>query len=88
MVILSMQSSINVVDGSLFAILVGSIAFVISLAWNDAFRNLFMYSSPRIKKYGPWGYAIFVTIIGIVATQLLKKSMFSNKNEEKTIEIK
>lgn len=83
-----MQSSINVVDGSLFAILVGSIAFVISLAWNDAFRNLFMYSSPRIKKYGPWGYAIFVTIIGIVATQLLKKSMFSNKNEEKTIEIK
>ena len=83
-----MQSNINVVDGSLFAILVGSIAFVISLAWNDAFRNLFMNSSPRIKKYGPWGYAIFVTIIGIAATRLLKKTMFNDKNEEKTIEIK
>ena len=38
-----MQTTINVVDGSLFAILVGSIAFVISLAWNDAFHNLFMH---------------------------------------------
>lgn len=83
-----MQTTINVVDGSLFAILVGSIAFVISLAWNDAFRNLFMHSSPRIKKYGPWGYAIFVTIIGIMATQLLKKALFHKKNEEKNIEIK
>ena len=80
-----MQSSINVVDGSLFAILTGSIAFAISFAWNDAFRNLFMHSSPRIKKYGPWGYAVFVTIIGIAAIQLLKKTMF---NEEYTIEIK
>ena len=83
-----MQSNINVVDGSLFAILVGSIAFVISLAWNDAFRNLFMHSSPRIKKYGPWGYAIFVTIIGIAATQLLKNALFHKKNEEKNMEIK
>jgi hypothetical protein len=83
-----MQTTINVVDGSLFAILVGSIAFVISLAWNDAFHNLFMHSSPRIKKYGPWGYAIFVTIIGIMATQLLKKALFHKKNEEKNIEIK
>ena len=83
-----MQRNINVVDGSLFAILVGSIAFVISLAWNDAFRNLFMHSSPRIKKYGPWGYAIFVTIIGIVAAQLLKKTMFYAENEEKKVQIK
>ena len=39
-----------------------ALMLVVALAWNDAIKSLFeLY--PKLKKYGPWVYAIFVTII-------------------------
>ena len=68
-------------DKSIFGIIIASISFVISLAWNDAFRNFFSKSTPIIKKYGPWGYAIAVSIIGILIINMLIKYIFVNDNE-------
>jgi len=67
-------------EKSLFGIIIASISFVISLAWNDAFRNFFSKSTPIIKKYGPWGYAIAVSIIGIFIINMLIKYIFIDNN--------
>lgn len=53
-------------DDSLLSIFIAAITLVISLAWNEAFTNFFQRAPPYLKKYGPWVYAIFVTLLGLV----------------------
>jgi hypothetical protein len=67
-------------DKSIFGIIIASISFVISLAWNDAFKNFFSKSTPIIRKYGPWGYAIAVSILGIFIINMLVKYIFVDEN--------
>lgn len=58
-------------DTSLVGILVASFIFIISLAWNDAFKTFFSTSTPFLKRYGPWAYAIIVTALGFFLIQFL-----------------
>ena len=66
-------------DTSLIGILTAAFIFIIGLSWNDAFKNFFSTSTPYLKKYGPWGYAIGVTIIGIFSIQFLATNKYINK---------
>ena len=61
-------------------------ALTISLAWNEAIKHLFEKSAPGLKKYGPFGYAIAVTILGIIVISLLfrneRKVVVQEKKEQ------
>ena len=67
---------------SIPALVLAVLSFIISLAWNDAFKNFFQKSSPWTRKYGPWGYAIFVTLTGIAIVYLLNVFVFSKTDIE------
>ncbi len=58
-------------EGKLTTILIAAITLVISLAWNDAFKNFFSKSTPFLRKYGPWGYAIGITLLGAVIIRMI-----------------
>ena len=53
-------------------LIMASLSFVIALAWNDAFQNLFE-NAPFLKKSGPWIYAILITLIGISIIYILQR---------------
>ena len=53
-------------------LIIASLSFVIALAWNDAFQNLFE-SVPYLKKKGPWIYAVLITLIGIAIIYILQR---------------
>ena len=58
---------------SVFIVFVSSaMVFVIALAWNEAFKDLFE-SNKELKKYGPWVYAILVTLIGVFIINIFSK---------------
>lgn len=65
-------------DFSKFAVLkistliISSISLVAALAWNSAFQKYFN-SKKELKQYGPWFYAIFITIIAIIIVFALAK---------------
>lgn len=49
-----------------------ALILVVALAWNEAIKSLFdLY--PKLKLYGPWVYAIVVTIIVFVLIDLIEK---------------
>lgn len=50
-----------------------ALAFVVALAWRDAFKELFK-SNKTLNKFGPWVYAIVVTSIIILLLWLLEKT--------------
>lgn len=54
----------------LIKLLIGALTLVASLAWNDAFRSLFSRYA-ILKKYGPWFYALFVTILIYILIRFL-----------------
>ena len=49
-----------------------AMALVVALAWNEAFKDLFE-SNKELKKYGPWVYAILVTLICVLVINILSK---------------
>ena len=61
----------------LIKLLIGALTLVASLAWNDAFKSFFN-RYPTLKKYGPWVYALFVTILIYFLIKLLNN--FNNIN--------
>ena len=58
-------------NNKLSNIIAAALTLVISLAWNDAFKNFFSKSTPFLRKYGPWGYAISITILGAILLRLI-----------------
>ena len=51
------------------ALLTAAFGLITALAWNDAIKSLFLpggllYS---VAKYGPWVYALLVTVIAVIA---------------------
>lgn len=43
---------------------------VAALAWNEAIQSLFKEGGPLfpLASFGPWAYAILVTVIAVIAT--------------------
>lgn len=57
------------------ALMTAAFGLVAALAWNDAISSLFKEGGPlySLAAYGPWAYAIFVTIIAVIATIYIGK---------------
>ena len=56
-----------------FDILITSaLGLVTALAWNEAFKNYFQ-NHKTLKKYGPWIYAISVTIFSVILVIVISK---------------
>ncbi|MBN2518053.1 MAG: hypothetical protein JXB14_04365 [Candidatus Altiarchaeota archaeon] len=57
------------------ALMTAAFGLVAALAWNDAIKALFQEGGIlyAVAAYGPWVYAILVTIIAIVATIYIGK---------------
>lgn len=59
----------------------GSITFVASLAWHEAFRSFFGADGPFpfLSKWGPWVYAATITLLGAIMIH-----MFQHRKERYT----
>jgi hypothetical protein len=55
----------DVID-KIAALMTAAFGLVAALAWNDAIKSAIL--SLGLEVYGPWLYAIIVTIIAVVAT--------------------
>ena len=56
-----------------FDILITSaLGLVTALAWNEAFKNYFQ-NHKTLKKYGPWIYAVAITIFSVLMVVVLSK---------------
>ncbi|ODS36946.1 hypothetical protein BEH94_03975 [Candidatus Altiarchaeales archaeon WOR_SM1_SCG] len=67
------------------ALMTAAFGLVAALAWNDAIKSLFqeggmLYS---VAAYGPWVYAVLVTIIAVIATIWIGRAVEKAKAEEK-----
>jgi len=60
-----MVISKDVID-KIAALMTAAFGLVAALAWNDAIKSAI--ESLGLTAYGPWLYAILVTIIAVVAT--------------------
>ena len=60
-----MVISKEVID-KIAALMTAAFGLVAALAWNDAIKSAI--ESMGLSAYGPWLYAIIVTIIAVVAT--------------------
>lgn len=49
--------------------------FVAALAWNQAVQSLFAAGGALhfVADYGPWAYAVFVTVLAVLATIYIGK---------------
>lgn len=56
-----------------------TMSFIFALAWNDAFKNFFK-RIPYLQKYGPWIYALSITLILVIFVHLM---IFFLKNLDK-----
>jgi len=65
----------------LSALIIAAFGLVAALAWNDAIKALFVGpcgaenagSLCALSSGGPWGYAIIVTILAVIATIWISK---------------
>ncbi len=60
-----MVISKDVID-KIAALMTAAFGLVAALAWNDAIKSAIQ--SLGLEAYGPWLYAIIVTVIAVVAT--------------------
>jgi len=74
----------DVID-KLTALLTAAFGLVAALAWNDAIKSLI--KDLNLVRYGPWLYAIVVTVVAVVvAVYLGKVSEKVKEVDEKLIE--
>lgn len=52
-------------------IIISSLILITSLAWNSAFTNFFE-KTPYLKSYGPWAYAIGISIFTTIIVYYLR----------------
>lgn len=79
------MSVFKLIFKEMYTLLLSSLGMITALAWNTAFQNFFN-SEPVLKKYGPWVYAIVVTIITILLVILLTQILkFDIKDINKTL---
>ena len=53
-------------------LILGALSFVTALAWNSAFQSYFE-KNKYLSSYGPWVYAILITLIVIGITIAMKR---------------
>ncbi len=70
-------------------LIASAFGLVAALAWNSAIQKLFE-TQPQLKSYGPWTYAVTVTIIAVIVTVWLGRftSAAKGKKEEEKKEAK
>ena len=69
------------------ALITAAFGLVAALAWNDAIKALFVGPCGvqgagalcSLSKAGPWGYAVIVTILAVIATIWIGKISHSKK---------
>ena len=59
--------------------IITALAFVVALAWRDAFKNFFQ-NNKYLNSYGPWIYAVVLTIIIVIIIIILENTNESIKN--------
>lgn len=75
------MSVFNNIFKEMDSLIISALGVITALAWNTAFQNFFD-SKPLLKKYGPWIYAVVVTIIAILIVAFLEKFRIVNIEEE------
>ncbi|MEM5812170.1 MAG: DUF5654 family protein [Candidatus Aenigmatarchaeota archaeon] len=65
-----MAISKEVID-KIASLMTAAFGLVAALAWNEAIKNAI--ESLGLQAYGPWLYAIIVTVIAVVATIYIGK---------------
>ena len=71
----SLKGGINSIGKEISKLIITALGFVTALAWNDAFQNFFK-KNKYLNSYGPWVYAIIITIITVLILtkiRLIKK---------------
>lgn len=64
------KTAIFVVE-SYIDFVIPALGLVTALAWDSAFQKYFEQNE-ELKKYGPWVYAIIVTLIILIVISVLK----------------
>ena len=54
------------------SLIITALGVCTALAWNDAFQNFFK-NNKLLTKYGPWVYAIIITIVSLISIIYLNK---------------
>ena len=68
----SLKDGINSIGKEISKLIITALGFVTALAWNDAFQNFFKKSC-YLNSFGPWVYAIVITVITVISIIYLKK---------------
>ena len=57
------------------ALITAAFGLVAALAWNDAIKSLFAEGGALyfIAAWGPWAYAVLVTLLAVIATLWIGK---------------
>ena len=68
----------------LLVLITTAFGLVAALAWNDAIKSLFAENGllHSLATYGPWLYAIFVTIVAVGVTIWISKISVKMKNAD------
>ena len=61
----NVNGEINNVANEIIKLIIASLSFITALAWNDAFQSFFK-KNKYLNSYGPWVYAIVITIITVL----------------------
>ena len=64
--------SLNSILTKFSSLIITAFGVCTALAWNDAFQNFFK-NNEYLNKYGPWIYAIIITLIALVSIIYLNK---------------
>lgn len=59
---------VNMLGLQMKTVIVGALALVAALAWNEAFKRVFASAN---ETYGPWLYAVIITVIAAAIGMLL-----------------
>ncbi len=54
------------------SLIITALGVCTALAWNDAFQNFFK-NNELLTKYGPWVYAIIITIVALISIIYINK---------------
>jgi len=68
----------DITNFSVTFFIVSAISYTTSQAWNSAFQSFFQ-SRMGLKKYGPWIYAIVLTITAILVVKIMKDKIMAEK---------
>jgi hypothetical protein len=72
----------NKIMDDYYQFIVAALSLVVALSWNSAFQNFFQQNK-YLHLYGPWAYALLVTLIVIIIVyvfDLVKENIYIDLN--------